>query len=120
SGGRLRNMGKYPMGAPYSDNIKVIRYEEIVLNYAEALIETNPSLALEYLNSIPENRNGNTYSTANMENILKERRKELAFEGFRFDDLARMGRNIPLLDPNVPHHGGVTYGDSKYAFPIPQ
>lgn len=116
---RLRNMGKYPMGAPYSDNIKVIRYEEIVLNYAEALIETNPALALQHLNSIPERRDGTTYSVANMENILKERRKELAFEGFRFDDLARMGRNLPLIDSNIPHHGGVQYGQHTYAFPIP-
>ena len=116
---RLRNMGKYPSGAPYPDNIKVIRYEEIVLNYAEALLETNPSLALQHLNSIPENRNGTTYSVANLDNILKERRKELAFEGFRFDDLARTGRNIPNTNTNG-HHGGVEYGSHVYSFPIPQ
>jgi len=116
---RLRNVGKYPMGAPFSDNIKVIRYEEIVLNYAEALIETNPALALQHLNSIATNRNGTTYTVANIENILKERRKELAFEGFRFDDLVRTGRALPNLDPNLPHHGGVPYGDTYLALPIP-
>jgi len=119
SNNRLRNLGKYPMGAPYSDNIKVIRYEEIVLNYAEALLETNPAEALVHLNSIASNRNGTTYTEANIDNILKERRKELAFEGFRFDDLVRTGRNIPNLDPNVPHHGGKQYGDTYLALPIP-
>lgn len=119
--GRLRNMGKYPSGNPFPDNIKVIRYEEMVLNYAEALIETNPTLALQHLNSIPENRGGSTYGTANIDNILKERRKELAFEGFRFDDLARHGRNLPMVDSNLcsQTHCGKTYGDHTYAFPIP-
>ncbi|WP_203293757.1 RagB/SusD family nutrient uptake outer membrane protein [Luteirhabdus pelagi] len=120
SQGRLRNLGKYPTGGLFDDNIKVIRYAEVVLNYAEALLETNPSLALEFLNSIPENRDGTTYSTANMTNILKERRKELAFEGYRFDDLARTGRDIPVIDNVNQSHGGPDWGSYNYAFPIPR
>ncbi|PVW13348.1 RagB/SusD family nutrient uptake outer membrane protein [Marixanthomonas spongiae] len=118
--GRLRNMGKYPTLGSFDDNIKVIRYAEVVLNYAEALLETNPDLSLQYLNSIPENRNGTTYSVSNMTNILKERRKELAFEGFRFDDLARTGRDIPVIDPANQTHGGPEYGSTNYAFPMPR
>jgi len=117
--GRLRNQGKYPTMGVFSDKIKVIRYEEIVLNYAEALLATNPAGALVQLNSIATARNGSTYTVATLVNILKERRKELCFEGFRFDDLARTGRNIPVLNIINQTHGGPSYGSFKYAFPIP-
>lgn len=120
SNNRLRNLGKYPTMGTFVDNIRVLRYEEVVLNYAEALLSTNPALALQHLNSIPLNREGTTYAEANIDNILKERRKELAFEGFRFDDLARHGRSIPVLDPNVQTHGGPEFGSFRYALPIPE
>jgi hypothetical protein len=51
--------------------------------------------------------------------VLLERRKELCFEGFRFDDLARTGSDIPLVDQYRQTHGGPKYGSYKYAFPIP-
>lgn len=117
-GGKLRNVGKYKT-SNFTDYIRVFRYEEVVLNYAEAIMDTNPTLALTYLNSIPQSRNGSTYTVANIDNILKERRKEFAFEGFRFFDLARTNRNIPVLDPVYQTHGGPSYGSFKYAFPIP-
>jgi len=37
-GAKLRNMGKYP-SIDYSDDVFIIRYEEVILNYAEALFE---------------------------------------------------------------------------------
>lgn len=120
--GRLRNVGKYPSPAPFPDNIKVIRYEEVVLNYAEALLGLNNSTdALTQLNRIVSARETTPtlYTSATIDNILKERRKELCFEGFRFDDLARHGRNIRVIDNVVQTHGGPQYGSYKYAFPIP-
>lgn len=119
-GGKLRNIGKYPTASPFNDNIIVIRYEEVLLNYAEALFRLNPSdpNALIELNRIPAKRLATPYTVINEDNILLERRKELCFEGFRFSDLARTGRNIPLVSPQQTH-GGVTYGSYKYAFPIP-
>lgn len=118
--GKLRNVGKYPTPS-YDDNIKVIRYEEVVLNYAEALLDTNPVEALNQLNRIVLNRETtpNLYTVANIDNILIERRKELCFEGFRFDDLARTNRNIPVLNAVNQVHGGPVYGSYNYAFPIP-
>ena len=120
---RLVNVGKYPTMAAgnYSDNIKIIRYEEVVLNYAESLLDTNPTEALNQLNRIVNNREStpNLYTVATLDNILKERRKELCFEGFRFDDLARTGRNIPVLDAVAQTHGGPVFGSYNYAFPIP-
>lgn len=112
--GNLRNIGKYP-SATFDDNISIIRYEEVVLNYAEALQNTGGN-GLVFLNSIANNRNALPYATASQANILLERRKELSFEGFRFDDLARSNMDIPNLDPN---QAGPAYGSFNYAFPIP-
>ena len=117
--GVLRNMGKYPSN-DYSDNINIFRYEEVVLNYAEALLESSPADALIQLNSITAKRGALPYASATKENILKERRRELCFEGFRFDDLARSGKDIPLVDAFKQTHGGPTYGSYNYAFPIPE
>ena len=119
-GTKIRNLGKYP-SLLYSDDIFLIRYEEVVLMYAEALFELNNAdpNALTWLNKIPEKRNATLYTEATKANIMLERRKELAFEGFRFDDLARTGSNIPLVDAIKQTHGGPTYGSYKYAFPIP-
>src|SRR5690625_2986395 len=122
-GGYLRNMGKYPsMGQLLGqDNIKVFRIEEVVLNHAEALANgAGSGDALTYLNKIPQSRGASTYSEASMENILKERRKEFVFEGFRFFDLARMGMDIRDMGELTNDHGHVEAGSFKFAFPIPQ
>ncbi|WP_405200424.1 RagB/SusD family nutrient uptake outer membrane protein [Christiangramia sp. LLG6405-1] len=122
STGTLRNTGKYPSTAPYEDNIPVIRYEEMVLIYAEALLETSgddSGDALEWLNMIPENRGAMSYDAASKDNILLERRKELAFEGFRFHDLARTMMDIPNPDPVLQTHEGPAYGSFNFALPIP-
>jgi len=119
----LTNLGKYP-SKDYSDNILIIRYEEVLLNYAEALFRLGESgvtgTALETLNMIPAERGASAYTAINEDNILLERRKELCFEGFRFDDLARTGRDIPLVDAILQSHGGPAYGSFNYAFPIPK
>jgi len=115
---RLRNLGKYP-SADFSDNIPLFRYEEQVLILAEAKIELGESGALDILNQIPAKRGALLYTTATKANVLLERRKEFCFEGFRFDDLARTGSDIPLVDPMRQTHGGPKYGSYNYVFPIP-
>lgn len=118
--GFLRNTGKYPTFGSYDDNISVIRYAEIVLIYAEALLQSgNAPEALVWLNKIPANRGGELYTEATLDNILLERRKELAFEGFRFHDLARTMQDIPNPDPLLQTHEGPDYGSYNYALPIP-
>lgn len=116
--GTLRNVGKYPRTAPFEDNIPLIRYEEMVLIYAEALFETNGADALMWLNKIPANRGADAYGTISKDNILLERRKELAFEGFRFHDLARTGTDVKSVDI-IQLHTGVEYGAYNFAMPIP-
>jgi hypothetical protein len=116
----FRNIGKYP-SADYSDNINLIRYEEVILNYAEALFENgSPGDALTQLNLLTAERGAQPWTEATKANILQERRRELCFEGFRFDDLARNKMNIPLVSPLEQTHGGPAYGSYNYAFPIPQ
>jgi len=63
----------------------------------------------------------NNINAISKDNILLERRKELCFEGFRFDDLARTGRDIPFLESTRQRFGAtIAYGSTKYAFPIPK
>lgn len=111
----LRNMGKYPDRAA---NIPVIRYEEVILNYAEALYELGEeSEALEYLNMIPEHRNADTYTEVTKENILEERREEFIFEGLYYWDLLRTGQDIVRTQADQPVE--IPYGDFRLAWPIP-
>ncbi|MEB3345369.1 RagB/SusD family nutrient uptake outer membrane protein [Aquimarina gracilis] len=118
SGTRLRNMKKYPDTATGTDNIPLFRYEEVILNYAEALFETGGN-ALAQLNLITANRGASAYVTVTKEDILKERRKELMFEGFRFDDLTRTGMDIEILGSLENSLGKVEYPSNLLAYPIP-
>jgi hypothetical protein len=118
-GTKIRNLGKYP-SIDYSDEVFLFRYEEVILNYAEALFELGDANALTVLNQIPAARNATAYGSISKANILLERRKELCFEGFRFDDLARTHSDIPVVSPFEQTHKGPTYGSYKYAFPIPR
>lgn len=113
----LRNTGKY---VDRADNVKIIRFEEIVLTAAEAAFKTgNISEALTLTNSIAGNRGISLYTSVTLEDIITERRKEFISEGFRFDDLMRLQMDIPQISgrkaENTP-----AYGDPRLAFPIPQ
>lgn len=81
------------------DNVPMIRISEIYLNRAESYARSGfEGEALIDLNMI-RNRAGLADISATgedlIEAILKERRLELAFEGHRFFDLTRLGKNIP-------------------------
>ena len=68
------------------------RLGEIYLNYAEAVIESgqgDPALAKTYLNALRKRAGHKDEIPATLDNILKERQVELAFEGQRYWDLIR-------------------------------
>lgn len=68
------------------------RLAEIYLNYAEAVVESgqgDAGLAETYLNAIRKRAAHTDVIPATIENILKERRVELVFEGQRYWDLIR-------------------------------
>lgn len=114
----LRNMGKYPGLSGY-DNIPLIRYEEVILNYAEALFETGGD-ALTQINKITSNRGAAAYTAVTKDNLLNERRKELIFEGFRYDDLVRTGSDIEKLYFQQNFAATIPYGDYRMTWAIPK
>ncbi|MCM8571000.1 RagB/SusD family nutrient uptake outer membrane protein [Gramella jeungdoensis] len=114
----IRNVGKYPDNVNFTDNIPLIRYEEVVLNYAEALLETGGD-ALTELNKLPANRGASLYTEATKENIILERRKELAFEGFRYDDQLRVGMDMEARGTDGGVIEVINYPSYLFAWPIP-
>lgn len=105
-----------------NNNHPVIRYAEVLLIYAEAQLRLgNAGTALTTLNMIPANRNASGYASATIDNILLERRKELAFEGRRFFALLRNGRDITrtsLTGGFEIYNITVPFGDFRLAYPI--
>lgn len=119
AGTRLRNMGKYPDTVTNSDNIPLIRFEEVILIYAEALFETGGD-ALTQMNLITSNRGASAYTSVTKADILNERRKELMFEGFRFDDLMRTGQSVQVLGSIQNVIKTLGYPNDLFAYPVPK
>ncbi len=92
-------------GLAFADNIPVLRKSEVLLNRMEAYyFNSQEDLALIDLNTLKVGRGlapVDLAGSALLEEILTERRKELAFEGHRFFDLKRLGRNIIKVQGNV-------------------
>lgn len=112
----VRMVGKYQ---EYQSNVPLIRYEEVILNLAEALAHDSPADALPYLNLITANRNATPYVAATLENVRLERRKELAMEGHRYFDLMRYEQAVPFVDNDQKFDEDIPFGDTRLAFPIP-
>jgi hypothetical protein len=113
-------------GFPNLDNIPVVRVAELYLNRAEALATPGSSVAdqaaaLTDLNRIVTNRGLPAFvgltGTALYEEILNQRRLELAFEGHRFWDIKRLGRDINKA-PNTANP--VPFFDTRILAPLPQ
>ncbi len=107
-------LGKYtnPTGA---DNIKMLRYEEILLNGVEAELQPggSPVKALTYYNQIVTNRGLPAAATVTMTMLKAERMKELLGEGLRQWDLRRWG-------DTVPRPSTASTDPRMNAFPIPR
>lgn len=91
---------KYPKSDNQDDNIQLIRLSEVYLIKAEAHARLNETgEAQDALDAIRQRANPQAAATtatgdALIQTILEERRKELAFEGFRLFDLARTGTSF--------------------------
>lgn len=113
---------KFPDAVTNADNSPVIRITEVYLNLAEALAQSNAlpnAEAITILNNL-RNRAGLTpklvfaNKQALVDAILLERRKELAFEGFRRMDMLRYKQNLRAGNPVA------AFGGQKTILPIPQ
>ncbi|UHO37988.1 RagB/SusD family nutrient uptake outer membrane protein [Chryseobacterium capnotolerans] len=120
--------GKY-LNITGSDNIKMLRFEEILLDGVEAELKGgNPATALEYYKQLVSNRwteykddAGVTHTLAaqlalvtsvDMDMLKEERTRELIGEGLRQWDLRRWG-------DAVPRPAGASADPFLNAFPIP-
>lgn len=117
-------VNKYPntFGSEINDT-KIVRLSEMYLIAAEASLPGNEADALTNVNFITSRRNAVAIAStgaALLEDVLAERRRELAFEGERYFDLLRLKRdvvrstNYPAAARNIP------YSDYRRILPIPQ
>jgi hypothetical protein len=122
-------VNKYPnVKQTDRDDIKIIRYAEVLVTLAEGYARTNDEVnARLYLNQLAKQRDpsfgGYTSTGAQLiTDILNERRKELAFEGLRFFDFTRL--NLPIVRPQTtgaaPYYPTVSLTDYRRILPIPQ
>ncbi|WP_158828678.1 RagB/SusD family nutrient uptake outer membrane protein [Mucilaginibacter lacusdianchii] len=119
-------VNKYvPSSAGAFTSKKVLRMGEMYLIVAESAARlNNPTAALTALNTLMARRDPSlVYTSAGTQlinDIITERRKELAFEGDRFFDLNRLKADIsrPAEYPSAART--IPYSDARRVLPIPQ
>jgi hypothetical protein len=99
-------------------NIKLMRVDEMLLTRAEANFRagtTTGATPLADINAIRSRAGLSVLTTVTLAQILKERRIELAFEGFRLGDLKRNQESTvdPLSGAVIP------WNSPRLVFPIP-
>ncbi|GAB2788766.1 RagB/SusD family nutrient uptake outer membrane protein [Rhabdobacter roseus] len=119
---------KFPKNsAPFTDYIPVVRYAEVLLNYAEAAAQTNDlPRALALLQAV-RNRSDATFTFATgvnsreelIQTIRNERRIELLGEGFRTHDLFRTNSPLPAKVGNAGTAPAIAPTAPNYVWPIP-
>ncbi len=116
---------KYTNLATDRDDTKLLRLADVYLIAAEASAATNETNARTFLNYVATRRDASflgytSTGAALMDDIIQERRKELAFEGDRFHDLNRLKKTINR-STNYPAAARViAYPFNKRLLPIPQ
>ncbi|APU09369.1 hypothetical protein A5M85_03455 [Cellulophaga lytica] len=83
----------------YQHAPKVFRIAEMYLISAEAALNIPGADAATPLNELKVARNLPAISNPTMQDLKDERFRELAFEGFRLDDLKRWGEGFQRRDP---------------------
>ncbi|PWG78377.1 RagB/SusD family nutrient uptake outer membrane protein [Pararcticibacter amylolyticus] len=125
----LNVLSKFPkITTPFTDYIPVIRYAEVLLNYAEAAAETDDLTRAAALLNAVRKRSDAAYSFpdaatstkgALISTILTERRLELLGEGFRTPDLQRRLQPFPAKTGGIGTVAAVSPTASNYIWPVP-
>ena len=108
----------------YSNNLRIFRYAETLLNYAELVVVHGQSpvgglTAQDALDQVRARAFGSDNSIpATTENIKLERRREFVGEGMRFWDLVRWGDTHLLTEST--ERSTRTWSDHNKYLPIPQ
>lgn len=114
--------------APFRDYVPVIRYAEVLLNYAEAAANTDDLTQATALLKAVRNRSDPTYvfpeadiatKEALLAAIQKERDIEFLGEGFRLMDLQRKVQTLPSKKGSIGTAPLVLPTSSNYIWPIP-
>jgi starch-binding outer membrane protein, SusD/RagB family len=116
-------VNKYPTYNPDPSDRKPLRMSEVYLIAAEASLPTNEADAKTYVNFITSRRGASAITSTGsqlFEDIITERRKELAFEGDRYLDLQRLKRDIVRSNNYLPTSRTVPYSVFRRILPIPQ
>lgn len=103
---------KFNQASPYIDYAPVIRYAEVLLNLAEAIVKSSGTVdnrAIALLNAVHHRSDSGKLFTESdfadagelTEAILKERHIEFLGEGLRTADLMRLGLPIPAKPANA-------------------
>ncbi|WKL43065.1 RagB/SusD family nutrient uptake outer membrane protein [Flavobacterium sp. ZE23DGlu08] len=119
-------LNKWTKSTGDPDYVAVIRYSEILLNLAEAIVRDNNSIdarAVALLNAVRQRSDATTVFTvasftnaqALLDQLAIERRIELLGEGFRSLDVMRLGQDFAAKGTA----SAVTSTDNQYIWPIP-
>ena len=94
-------------------NVPYIRLAEMYLIRAEANFRLGTVVGVipvEDLNTLRNRSNATPFDSVNLNDIIAERKRELAFEGFALHDAKRLQQTI----------AGLPYDSNKLVLPIPQ
>jgi starch-binding outer membrane protein, SusD/RagB family len=114
-----------------SNNIRVMRYGEVLLNAAEAYLQaSNTDSALICINKIRARAQLTALSSVVLDDIKAEKRCELCVEGIRFQDLVRwgdaatvlvtQGQTVPRGDGTSITNSSAGYKDRNKLLPFPE
>lgn len=107
-------------------NYPLLRLSETILIQAECLAragqDANAQAAINLITSRANAPAISSTGSALLQDILEERRRELAFEGHRYGDLKRLQDDIERGSGCALTNGNcsIPYGDKLFAWPIPQ
>lgn len=94
-------------------NVPYIRLAEMYLIRAEANFRLGTAVGatpVEDVNTLRNRANATPFDSVTLNNIIAERKRELAFEGFALHDAKRLHQNI----------GDLPYDSNQLVLPIPQ
>jgi hypothetical protein len=105
------------------NNFIVFRYSDVLLMMAEA--SGQGTVAYDYINQVRTRAGLNSINASSPgsfeDQLLKERRVELAFENHRWYDLLRFGKAVETMNNQFDKQGfNITIDTHNLIFPIPQ
>ena len=99
---------------PSENEYVIFRFADVLLEKAEALVRTNnAAAALPIVNSVRARSSATPLASVTLTNLLEERGREMAWEGWRRNDLIRFGKFLQAWQEKA------VSGPERLLFPIP-